>query len=98
MLQGKREHATAVLKAQAEAISATGKWKEWREKLNPGAQATLLGVYRGSLVFDYFVRAKRTFGELHIPNRTFFPAHVAAQVQQKGQAQVNNHRRAEGQE
>ncbi|MFT6849286.1 MAG: GT2 family glycosyltransferase [Sphingobacteriales bacterium] len=63
-LSGKIKHAFAINKAHAQFVFKQGKWIKKRQmtsqkNLNP------TGIYKRSIVWDYYVRKKRLFSELN---------------------------------
>jgi len=65
VLAGQTKDARAVLEAHADLLRKSSYWRR-RRKAQPhkGHFPQLSGVYKGSIVWAYFVRQKRTVGEL----------------------------------
>ena len=65
VLAGQSKDAKAVLDAHADLLHNRRYWNSQRKKQLPkGPFPHLTGVYRGSIVLEYFVRQKRTVKEL----------------------------------
>lgn len=65
VMAGQEKDARAVLDAHADLLSHRHYWKSQRKKQLPkGRFPQLSGVYKGSIVWEYFVRQKRTVKEL----------------------------------
>ncbi len=88
LLQRKPKNAWAVLRAQAAVFLVMGKLRDWRRqgKVAGPPSADLTGVYKGSIVWQYFIKKKTTFGQLNIPNGAFFATEMPADIYQKSKA------------
>jgi len=65
ILAGEKADARAVMDAHADVFRNRSYWRERRKLQQPkGNFARMAGVYKGSIVWEYFVRQKRTVQEL----------------------------------
>ncbi|MBD1397621.1 glycosyltransferase family 2 protein [Pontibacter sp. JH31] len=65
LLAGQKADAKAVLDAHTDLLRNSKYWRRRRkEQLQKGSFPAMTGVYRGSVVWEYFVRQKRTARDL----------------------------------
>ncbi|GAB3526156.1 glycosyltransferase family 2 protein [Pontibacter brevis] len=65
VLAGQTKDAKAVLKAHADLLRHRRYWQKQRKAQHPkGNFPNMAGVYKGSIVWEYFIRQKRTVQEL----------------------------------
>lgn len=65
VLAGQRKDAQAVLDAHVDLVRNSAYWRQRRRNQQPkGNFPDMSGVYRGSIVWQYFIRQKRTVREL----------------------------------
>jgi GT2 family glycosyltransferase len=73
MTDGDFKSALAVFKAHAHCWRHRKYWRAQRRK-QPALHQHLEGVYPGSVVWDHFIKGKKHFRELEIPDRAPLPA------------------------
>ena len=65
LVAGQRKDAKAVLDAHVDLLRNSRYWRKRRKEQQPkGNFPAMLGVYRGSIVWEYFIRQKRTVRDL----------------------------------
>ena len=65
LVAGQRKDAKAVLDAHADLLRNSSYWRKRRKEQQPkGNFPAMTGVYRGSIVWEYFIRQKRTVSDL----------------------------------
>ncbi len=65
LLAGQRTDAKAVLEAHADLLRHSGYWRKSRKAQTRKADfPNMTGVYKGSIVWNYFIKQKRTVQEL----------------------------------
>jgi GT2 family glycosyltransferase len=66
LFEGKPKHAQMVLKAHYEVIKNLSKTNAKRSEVQSNTKNTSIkGIYRSSIVFDYFLRGKKSFKNLN---------------------------------
>jgi GT2 family glycosyltransferase len=93
MTDGDLKSAAAVFKAHADCWHHRRYWRTKRQQR--ASPQPLTGIYPGSVVWDYFIKGKKHFRELEIPDRAALPAQAFPDVEPESQHQVNDNRRTE---
>jgi GT2 family glycosyltransferase len=73
MTDGDLKSAAAVFKAHWDCWRHRQYWRAQRRR-QPAYQPPLKGMYAGSVVWDYFIKGKKHYRELEIPDRASLPA------------------------
>ncbi|WP_192821164.1 glycosyltransferase family 2 protein [Rufibacter sp. LB8] len=96
LFKGNTKDLAAVYKAHRAFFGLKSYLKAKRAEVPVKKETShLVGWYGQSVVWDYFVKGKKTFRELHIPDRASFAPQRFAHVEPEGQNQVHQDRRPE---